>query len=82
MIDALDMNAVETEQKVTAGARISGRARRNAPRGRGKHVEVLAKISELALLILGDLDLYPPNLTRRALPPPNARGAKQGCEVP
>ncbi|WP_447661070.1 hypothetical protein, partial [Microbacterium paraoxydans] len=30
---------------------------------------------QLALLILGDLDPYPPNLTRRASPPPNVRRA-------
>ena len=30
---------------------------------------------QLALLILGDLDPYPPNLTRQASPPPNVRRA-------
>lgn len=30
---------------------------------------------QLALLILGDLDPYPPNLTRRASPPPDVRRA-------
>lgn len=30
---------------------------------------------QLELLILGDLDPYPPNLTRRASPPPNVRRA-------
>ncbi|MGU3426730.1 transposase, partial [Microbacterium paraoxydans] len=33
---------------------------------------------QLALLILGDLDPYPPNLTRRASPPPNVRRAWMG----
>ena len=33
---------------------------------------------QLALLILGDLDPYPPNLTRRASPPPNVRRAGKG----
>ncbi|QXE31728.1 DUF4194 domain-containing protein (plasmid) [Microbacterium paraoxydans] len=40
-----------------------------------KHVEVLVKIRQLALLILGDLDPYPPNPTRQASPPPNVRRA-------
>ena len=30
---------------------------------------------QLALLILGDLDPYPPNPTRQASPPPNVRRA-------
>ena len=30
---------------------------------------------QLALLILGDLDPYPPELTRRASPPPEVRRA-------
>lgn len=38
---------------------------------------------QLALLILGDLDPYPPNLTRRASPPPNVRRAsKLGPLIP
>ena len=37
---------------------------------------------QLALLILGDLDPYPPNLTRRALPPPDVRRAgKRGSRI-
>jgi hypothetical protein len=39
---------------------------------------------QLALLILGDLDPYPPNLTRRASPPPNVRRAAyrwHSCDV-
>ena len=35
---------------------------------------------QLALLILGDLDPYPPNLTRRASPPPNVRRAAKGFD--
>ena len=31
---------------------------------------------QLALLILGDLDPYPPNPTRRASPPPRMRRAR------
>lgn len=31
---------------------------------------------QLALLILGDLDPYPPELTRRASPPPEVRRAR------
>lgn len=69
------MDIGKTQQNVAAGTRISGRARGSAPRSRVKHVEVLVKIRELALLILGDLDPYPPNLTRRALPPPDVRRA-------
>ncbi|MFT4044944.1 MAG: hypothetical protein QM673_17415, partial [Gordonia sp. (in: high G+C Gram-positive bacteria)] len=34
-----------------------------------RHVEVLAMEQQLALLILGDLDPYPPTITRRASPP-------------
>ena len=69
------MDIGKTQQNVAAGTRISGRARGSAPRSRVKHVEVLVKIRQLALLILGDLDPYPPNLTRRALPPPDVRRA-------
>jgi len=74
-IDGLDMNTVEPEQQVAAGTQAGGRARVSAPRSRVKHVEVLVKIRWLALLILGDLDPYPPDLTRRASPPPNVRRA-------
>jgi hypothetical protein len=42
-IDVLDMNTIETEEKVAAGARVSGRARVSAPRSRVKHVEVLVR---------------------------------------
>ncbi|BDZ37439.1 hypothetical protein GCM10025863_00530 [Microbacterium suwonense] len=45
-----------------------------------KHVEVLVKIRQLALLILGDLDPYPPNITRRASPPPDVRRAAYHIE--
>lgn len=65
---------------VAAGTRISGRARVSAPRSRVKHVEVLVKIRELALLILGDLDPCPPTITRRALTPPNVRRAEYPIE--
>ncbi|MFC5127042.1 hypothetical protein ACFPRL_28035 [Pseudoclavibacter helvolus] len=37
----LDMDALEAEQEVTAGTRVSGRARVSAHRSRVKHVEVL-----------------------------------------
>ena len=77
-VNVLDMDAVETDQQIAAVTRISGRARVSAPRSRVKHVEVLVKIRQLALLILGDLDPYPPNLTRRASPPPNVRRAAYG----
>jgi hypothetical protein len=40
-----------------------------------KHVEVLVMDQQLALLILGDLDPYPPTITRRASPPPHVRRA-------
>ncbi|WP_206694429.1 hypothetical protein, partial [Microbacterium lacticum] len=40
-LDRLDMDAVETEQQVTAGTRASGRARISAPRTIVRHVEVL-----------------------------------------
>ena len=46
----LDMDALEAEQEVTAGTRVSGRARVSAHRSRVKHVEVLVKIRWLALL--------------------------------
>jgi hypothetical protein len=75
-VDALDMDIGKTQQNVAAGTRISGRARGSAPRSRVKHVEVLVKIRQLALLILGDLDPYPPNPTRQASPPPNVRRAE------
>ena len=74
------MDIGKTQQNVAAGTRISGRARGSAPRSRVKHVEVLVKIRQLALLILGDLDPYPPNLTRRASPPPNVRRAVKLAE--
>ena len=64
----LDMDAVETDQQIAAGTRISGRARVSAPRSRVKHVEVLVMDQQLALLILGDLDPYPPTITRQASP--------------
>ena len=35
---------------------------------------------QLELLILGDLDPYPPNPTRRASPPPNVRRAVKLAE--
>jgi hypothetical protein len=76
-VDALDMDIGKTQQNVAAGTRISGRARGSAPRSRVKHVEVLVKIRQLALLILGDLDPYPPNPTRQASPPPNVRRARK-----
>ncbi len=40
-LDRLDMDAVETEQQIAAGARASGRARISAPRTMVRHVEVL-----------------------------------------
>ena len=69
------MNTVQAEQEIASGTRASGRARVSAPRSRVKHVEVLVKIRWLALLILGDLDPYPPTITWRALPPPDVRRA-------
>jgi hypothetical protein len=80
-VDVLDVDAVEAKAQVAAGARTGSGARGSAPRSRVKHVEVLVKIRELALLILGDLDPYPPTITRRASPhrmseePTNARPA-------
>ncbi|WP_346029259.1 hypothetical protein, partial [Dermacoccus barathri] len=62
------MDAVETDQQIAAGTRISGRARVSAPRSRVKHVEVLVMDQQLALLILGDLDPYPASLTPTACP--------------
>lgn len=41
-----------------------------------KHVEVLVMEQQLALLILEDLNRYPPTITRRAVPPPNVRRAQ------
>ena len=73
-VDMLDMHTIDAEQQITAGTR-TGRAHVRAHGSRVKHVEVLVKISELALLILRDLDPYPSNLTRRALPPPKVRRA-------
>ena len=71
----LDMHAVEAEQKIAARTRAGGRARVSAPRTMVRHVEVLVMEQQLALLILGDLDPYPRDLTRRASPPPNVRRA-------
>ncbi|WP_222704595.1 hypothetical protein, partial [Actinomyces polynesiensis] len=73
--DTLNMHVLEAKQQVAAGTRVGGRARFSAPRSMLKHVEVLVSIRQLALLILGDLDPYPPDLTRRASPPPDVRRA-------
>ncbi len=64
-IDALDPHTVQTQQRITARTGIGARARIGAPRS-VRHVEVL-EIYQAAwsLLILGDLDPYPP------LPAPN-----------
>ena len=78
----LDLDTVEAEKQVAAGTRTVGGARVSAPRSRVKHVEVLVMDQQLALLILGDLDPYPPELTRRASPPPNVRRAIKAAGFP
>ncbi|NYJ66494.1 hypothetical protein HNR16_001282 [Pseudoclavibacter chungangensis] len=69
----LDMDTVQAQKQVAAGTRAGGRARVSAPRTMVRHVEVLVMEQQLALLILGDLDPYPPTITRRASPPPDVR---------
>jgi hypothetical protein len=45
-IDMLDVDAIQTEQQIAAGARAGGGARVSAPRSRVKHVEVLGPESD------------------------------------
>ena len=77
-VNMLNMDRIEAEEQVAAGTRAGGRARISAPRTMVRHVEVLVMEQQLALLILGDLDPYPPTITRRASPPPDVRRAGKG----
>ncbi|MGK4188864.1 hypothetical protein AB0X98_11875 [Rothia koreensis] len=74
------MDTIEAEEQVATGTWADGRARVSAPRTMVRHVEVLVMEQQLALLILGDLDPYPPTITRRASPPPDVRRARYSAK--